>query len=70
MFFYDSKILNPNLAPDWFANVKVIEITPNPGVSGTDPIWTCFTRVLQLASAPVLLPGRRNDLTTGRAIQF
>ena len=36
--FYDSKILNPKLAPNWFTNVKVTEITPNPGVSGTGPL--------------------------------
>ena len=35
--FYDSQILNPKLAPNLFTNVKVIEITPNPGVSGTGP---------------------------------
>ena len=39
MVFYDNKILNPNLAPKWFTNVTVIEITPNPGVSGTDPFY-------------------------------
>ena len=35
MFLYDNWILNPKLAPIWFTNVKVIEITPSPGVSGT-----------------------------------
>ena len=39
MVFYDNKILNPNLAPKWFTNVTVIEITTNPGVSGTDPFY-------------------------------
>ena len=39
MFLYDSKILNPNLAPDWFTIVKVIEITPDPGVSGTGHLY-------------------------------
>ena len=34
MFFYENQILNP---PNWFTNVKVIEITPNPGVNGTGP---------------------------------
>ena len=29
--------LNPKLAPNWFTNVKVIEITPNPGLSGIGP---------------------------------
>ena len=35
MFFYDNKILNPKLAPDWLANIKVIKIMPNPGISGS-----------------------------------
>ena len=35
MFFYDNWILNPKLAPNWFTNVKVFYITPNPRVSGT-----------------------------------
>ena len=43
MFFYDSEILNPKLAANWFTNVKVIEVTPNPGVSGTDPLSTVCT---------------------------
>ena len=38
MFFYDNKILNPKLAPNWFINVKVIEITHDLGVSGTGPL--------------------------------
>ena len=38
MFLYDNWILNPNIAPNWFTNVKVIEITPYPGVSGTVPL--------------------------------
>ena len=38
MFFYDCKILNPKLAPNWFTNVKVIEIMPNLGVNGTGPL--------------------------------
>ena len=37
MFFYDNKILNPKFRPNWFTNVKVIKITPNPGVSATSP---------------------------------
>ena len=38
MFFYDNQILNSKLAPNWFTNVQVIEITPNPGLSGTGPL--------------------------------
>ena len=38
MFFYDNKILNPKLSPNWFSNVKVIEIKSNPGVCGTGPL--------------------------------
>ena len=37
MFFCDDKILSLKLAPNWFTNVKVIEITLNPEVSGTGP---------------------------------
>ena len=37
MFSCDNEILNPKLAPNWFTNV--IEITPNPGLSGTDPVY-------------------------------
>ena len=37
MFFYDNQILNVKLAPNWLTNVKVIEITLNPGASGTGP---------------------------------
>ena len=33
-------MLNPKLAPNWITNVKVIETTPNPGVSGTGPFHT------------------------------
>ena len=33
-------MLNPKLAPNWFTDVKVIEITPNPGISGTVPLKT------------------------------
>ena len=38
MFFYDCKILNAKIAPNWLTNVKVIEIMPNQGVSGTGPL--------------------------------
>ena len=34
----DNKVLNPRLAPNWFTNVKVIEIAPDLGVSGTGPL--------------------------------
>ena len=32
-------MLNSKLAPTWFTNVKVIEITSDPGVSGTGPFY-------------------------------
>ena len=35
MFLDDNKILNLMLARNWFTNVKVIEITPDPRVSET-----------------------------------
>ena len=31
MLFYENQILNPKLAPNWFTNVKVIEIKPIQG---------------------------------------
>ena len=48
MFFYDDKIPNPKSAPNWFTNIKVIEITPNSGVSGTGPFNENFKRRIQV----------------------
>ena len=42
IFFYDNKILNPKLAPNWFSNVKVIDITSDPALSWSGPI--CYSQ--------------------------
>ena len=48
MFFYDNKILDPYLAPNWFTKVKVIEKTPNPRVSERGPLHKKITLVIFL----------------------
>ena len=54
MFFYDNKSLNPDLAPNWFTSVKVIEITPNPGVSGAGPFHDVIIFVMKALAGPNL----------------